>query len=323
MPFTDALRLNLVQFYLWGAFSPLILLLGRRCKIELRPLRLRNLLLQIVAIDLIAALHQTTHLTVLWSITPRLKPRFGSIGAYFHTYFGFGFYVDVLIAVLILVAVHALLYYRSFRASEMEQAALKTQLAQAQLRALKMQIHPHFLFNTLHSISSLTLEDPAKANKMIALLGDFLRVTLDSTEQQQVTLAEEAEFLRGYLEIEQVRFGDRLQVDFKIEPATLSVPVPHLILQPIVENAIQYAITPRSSPGRISIEARQQNSSVRIEVNDDGPGLTASPMPGDREGIGLSNVRARLRQTYGSSSSLTTASNPRGGCSVILQIPVA
>jgi LytS/YehU family sensor histidine kinase len=131
-----------------------------------------------------------------------------------------------------------------------------------------MQLHPHFLFNTLHSISSLVLEDPAKANSMIAQLGDFLRLTLENSNQQMVSLKEETEFLRCYLEIEQVRFGDRLTVALELEPQTLSVQVPHLILQPVVENAIQHAIAPRATRGQINIEAKRLNNLVRLEVRD-------------------------------------------------------
>lgn len=319
--FSDALRLNLVQFYLWGAFSPLLFWLGKHFKVEFRPLRLRNLLLQFVALDVLAAAHQTIHLAILWSLTPAVRKRFGSIAAYYHAYFGFGFYIDLLIAVMILVAVHAWLYYQSLQASEVAQSALKAQLAQAQLKALKMQIHPHFLFNTLHSISSLVLEDPRKANQMIALLGDFLRVTLESTEQQQVTLQEEAGFLRGYLQIEQVRFGDRLAVDFSLDPSTLSAKVPHLILQPVVENAIQHAIAPRAAPGRISIDSRREDGFLRLEVRDDGPGWKESSGR-EREGIGLSNVRARLQQTYGSNHSLAIVNADGGGFRVVIKVPL-
>src|SRR5213076_1023766 len=165
---------------------------------------------------------------VLWSITPRWRQQYPALIDCYRAYFAFGFYIDLIIASLIVVAVHALLYYQNFRASELAQSSLKTQLAQAQLRALKMQLHPHFLFNTLHSISSLVLEDPPKANSMIARLGDFLRLTLDHSDQQSVTLKEETEFVRCYLEIEQVRFGDRLEVQFQIDPATLAAEVPHL-----------------------------------------------------------------------------------------------
>ena len=240
------------------------------------------------------------HLTVLWSTSARLRRQFPSLVDCYRAYFGLGFYIDLIIASLIIIAVHALLYYRRFRASELEQAALKTQLAQARLSALKMQLHPHFLFNTLHSISSLVLEDPPKANSMIARLGDFLRLTLDHSGQQLVTLKEETEFLRCYLEIEQVRFGDRLTVEFQIEPATLAAEVPHLILQPVVENAIQHAIAPRATPGAIQVAAKQTSGLLRLEVTDDGPGLTISSNALESQGLGLKNVRARLEQLYGS-----------------------
>src|SRR5881396_2511867 len=298
--FVSALRLNLVQFYLWAILSPLLFKFSRRFPIEFRPLNLRNLLLYFPALISFAGIHQLIHLAVLWSITPRWRQQYPALIDCYRAYFAFGFYIDLIIASLIVVAVHALLYYQNFRASELAQSSLKTQLAQAQLRALKMQLHPHFLFNTLHSISSLVLEDPPKANSMIARLGDFLRLTVDNSDQQLVTLKEETEFLRCYLDIEQVRFGDRLTVTFELEPQTLSVQVPHLILQPVVENAIQHAIAPRASRGHINIEAKRLNSLLRLEVRDNGPGIASNGDLLGTEGVGLSNVRARLHQIYGS-----------------------
>jgi len=222
---------------------------------------------------------------------------------------------------LIVIAVHALLYYQNFRASELAQSSLKTQLAQAQLRALKMQLHPHFLFNTLHSISSLVLEDPLKANSMIARLGDFLRLTVENSEQQLVTLKEETEFLRCYLEIEQVRFGDRLTVAFELEPQTLSAQVPHLILQPVVENAIQHAIAPRSTRGYINIEARRVDSLLRVVVKDNGPGITSNAIPPAKKCVGLTNVRTRLEQIYGPESRFELTNGGSGGLTVVMEIP--
>ena len=317
----DAVRLNLIQFYLWGAFSPLIFWFSRRFPIELRPVRVRNLLLHFAVLDLFAGVHQTIHLALFWSLTPRLQQRFSSIAQYYHAYFGFGFYIDLIIAILITIAVHAFLYYQGLRASELEQAALKTQLAQAQLRALKMQLQPHFLFNTLHSISSLVLEDPPKANSMIARLGDFLRLTLDHSEQQLVTLKEETEFVRCYLEIEQVRFGDRLEVQFQIEPATLAAEVPHLILQPVVENAIQHAIAPRASGGQVTIAARRVNDLLQLEVRDSGPGIAKSAASQPPHGVGLVNVRARLERLYGEQFKLELTDGANQGVAVVMQIP--
>jgi two-component system LytT family sensor kinase len=179
--FVSALEFNLVLFYWWAVLSLLISWLGRRFPIEVRPLKTRNLLLYIPAVIILAGGHQLIQLATLWLLLPRLRQLFPTFGACFQAYFGFGFYIDLIIATLIVIGAHALLYYQRFRASQLEQASLRAQLAQAQLRALKMQLHPHFLFNTLHSISSLVLEDPPKANSMIARLGDFLRLTLDHT----------------------------------------------------------------------------------------------------------------------------------------------
>jgi two-component system LytT family sensor kinase len=319
--FVAALRLNLVQFYLWAILSPLLFRFSCRFPIEFRPLNLRNLLLYFPALISFASIHQIIHLAVLWSITPRWRRQFPALIDCYRAYFGFGFYIDLIIASLIVIAVHALLYYQNFRASELAQSSLKTQLAQARLRALKMQLHPHFLFNTLHSISSLVLEDPPKANSMIARLGDFLRLTLENSDQQLVSLKEETEFLRCYLEIEQVRFGDRLTLAFELEPQTLSVQVPHLILQPVVENAIQHAIAPRATRGHINIEAKRLNSLLRLEVRDNGPGIASNGDLLRTEGVGLSNVRARLHQIYGSDFRFELMNRKDGGLTVVMEIP--
>src|SRR5947207_13474833 len=319
--FISALRLNLVQFYVWAILSPVVFRFSRRFPVELRPLKVRNLLLYFPALISFAGIHQVIHLAVLWSITPRWRQKYPALLDCYRAYFAFGFYVDLIIASLIVVAVHALLYYQNFRASELAQSSLKAQLAQAQLRALKMQLHPHFLFNTLHSISSLVLEDPPKANSMIARLGDFLRLTLENSDQQLVSLKEETEFLRCYLEIEQVRFGDRLTVAFELESQTLAAQVPHLILQPVVENAVQHAIAPRSTRGHIKIEGKCLNGLLRLEIRDNGPGIASNGDLLGTEGLGLSNVRARLHQIYGSDFHFELMNAREVGLIVVMEIP--
>jgi two-component system LytT family sensor kinase len=319
--FVSALRLNLVQFYLWAILSPLVFRFSRRFPIELRPLNVRNLLLYFPALISFAGIHQVLHLAVLWSIIPRWRQKYPALIDCYRAYFAFGFYIDLIIALLIVIAVHALLYYQNFRASELAQSTLKAQLAQAQLRALKMQLQPHFLFNTLHSISSLVLEDPSKANSMIARLGDFLRLTVENSEQQLVTLKEEAEFLRCYLDIEQVRFGDRLTVVFVLEPQTLSAQVPHLILQPVVENAIQHAIAPRAAQGHIKIEAKRLNSLLRVAISDNGPGIGSNANSLGKKGVGLTNVRSRLQQMYGPDFRFELINTGDGGLTVVIEIP--
>ena len=319
--FGSALRLNLVQFYLWAILAPFVFRFTRRFPIEVRPLNVSNLLLYFPALISFAAIHQVLHLAVLWSISPRWRQKYPALIDCYRAYFAFGFYIDLIIALLIVIAVHALLYYQNFRASELAQSSLKAQLAQAQLRALKMQIHPHFLFNTLHSISSLVLEEPAKANSMIARLGDFLRLTLENSDQQLVTLKEETEFLRCYLDIEQVRFGDRLTVKFELEPQTLSAQVPHLILQPVMENAIQHAIAPRATQGHINIEAKRLNSLLRVAISDNGPGISSNANLLGKKCVGLSNVRARLQQIYGPDFRFELINAGDGGLSVVMEIP--
>jgi two-component system, LytTR family, sensor kinase len=319
--FTDALKYNVVHFYLWAGLSLLIFHFSRRFRVEFRPLKLGNLLLHIPVIVSFAAVHAAIHIAIFWYSTLRFRPPVMTLRDCYRAYFGLGFYLDLIIASLIVITVHAILYYEDFRASQLEQSSLKAQLAEAQLRALKMQLHPHFLFNTLHSISSLVLEDAARANTMIARLGDFLRLTLDHSDEQMVTLKEEVEFLRCYLEIEQVRFGDRLTVDFKMETTTLSACLPHLILQPVVENAIQHAIASRSTPGRIDIEAKRLNGLLRLEVKDTGPGLDGDGKSVGKQGVGLSNVRARLRETYGTQFRFEMQTGAEGGLKVIMELP--
>jgi LytS/YehU family sensor histidine kinase len=156
---------------------------------------------------------------------------------------------------------------------------------------------------------------------MIARLGDFLRLTLENSNQQMVSLKEETEFLRCYLEIEQVRFGDRLTVAFELEPQTLSAQVPHLILQPVVENAIRHAIAPRATRGYINIEAKRLNNWLRLEVRDNGPGIASKDVLLGAEGVGLSNVRARLHQIYKSDFRLDLMNAKDGGLTVVMEIP--
>lgn len=320
--FSYALRLNLTRFYLWAILSLLIFRFSYRFPVEFRPLKLRNLLLHIPAIFFFSSIHQVIHLAIAWQFAPEFKETFGSLAGVYRTYFASGLYIGLIVALLIVIAAHAFIYYESFRAGEAKRLALKAQLSQAQLQALKVQLHPHFLFNTLHSISSLVLEDPPKANAMLARLGDFLRLTLEHSSEHMVTLKQEIEFLRCYLEIEQVRFEDRLTVDFKIEPATLTAPVPHLILQPIVENAVRHAIAPRAAPGHISIAARRVDSSLRLEVRDDGPGIKPNAGSIKNEGLGLGNVRARLKQIYGTEFWFEMTNNPEGGLTVRLEMPI-
>jgi hypothetical protein len=227
---------------------------------------------------------------------------------------------DLIIYFGIAGLVHAVDYSRRLRAREIEASRLTAQLAQSQLQALKMQLHPHFLFNTLHAIGVLIREEPAAAGRMVTLLGDMLRHTLAAADTQEVPLGQELQFLQLYLEIERMRFPDRLSVDFDVPPELLGTPVPHFILQPVVENAVRYGISPRSEPGRIELSARRTDGRIEIEVWNDGAALPAAGLP-VREGVGLATTRARLEKLYGEPGRLSIRNAERGGVSVVLGVP--
>jgi sensor histidine kinase YesM len=216
-------------------------------------------------------------------------------------------------------------YHRKYRERETEAADLRARLAQAQLETLRMQLSPHFLFNTLNAISSLMLRDVSGANRMLSRLGDLLRFTLETKDQQEVPLKQELEFLQRYLEIERIRFGQRLTVAFDLEPSTLDAPVPNLILQPLVENAIRHAIGPSTRPGQITLRSARENGHLLLEVADNGCGLGTAPAPetpcGARDRIGLRNTRERLQKLYGTEQSFDLREKPSGGVIASITIP--
>jgi signal transduction histidine kinase len=219
----------------------------------------------------------------------------------------------------ILLGVLALRYAREAERQAVTSAMLQTELAQAQLAALRMQLNPHFLFNTLQAVSVLATEDPPRAQRMLALLGDLLRQVLDDRGRQEVTLREELELLARYLEIEKTRFPDRLDVRFEVAPDAECLLVPTFVLQPLVENAIRHGIAPRASAGTVTIGARRVDGRLEAWVSDDGPG-SSEPL---REGVGLATTRARLEKLYGSSGQrLSIRAREGGGLVATIEIPV-
>lgn len=210
-------------------------------------------------------------------------------------------------------------YYRRYRERELRAAELERQLAESKLQALQMQLNPHFLFNSLHSISALMHEDLDKAEKMLIRLSDLLRATLDSSDTQEVALAAELKILNLYLDLEQIRFGERLQVVVEAPAELLQAQVPNLILQPLVENAIRHGVESLARPGQIKIQAEGRNGNLILEVLDNGLGLDANgPI---QEGVGLSNTRIRLQTLYGDRHQFELLPSPTGGLLVRIKIP--
>lgn len=223
--------------------------------------------------------------------------------------------------IVVLLCQQAWTYYRRYQDGLVRQSRLEAQLAGAQLQALKMQLHPHFLFNTLNAISELIHENPAAAERMIARLSEFLRLTLDQGGVTEVSLAQELDFLRRYLEIEKVRFEDRLQVDFQVDPAALPAAVPNFLLQPLIENALRHGVSRKAGSGHVVIACNRVNGLLHVAVMDNGPGLDADPARRQKLGIGLGNTRERLERLYGREHRLELGNGKLGGCQVTVEIP--
>jgi two-component system, LytTR family, sensor kinase len=316
-----AIYLQMTWAYLWALATPIILWLAERFPVE------KKLWWRHLALHVGASLVLSTFVT--WSGHLLLYLNYGyRLGRPYPVDRALRFVVEnfsegIGIYLLITIITYAVSYYNRYRKGELRAMQLEAQLSQAQLQALKMQLHPHFLFNTLHSISALLNRDTDKARTMITRLGDFLRMTLENSGTQEVTLQQEMEFLRCYLEIERVRFQDRLTTEVDIDPAALDSKVPNLILQPIVENAIRHGIAPRSTPGQIIIQAKQENGLLRIEVRDNGPGLPVNRKDENlfTKGVGLANTQTRLERLYGASHRFELINDPCGGLVVTLEIP--
>lgn len=307
---------------IWIPFSRLIFELGQRWPFE-RPFWLRRLLLHLSASMILAYAHVLFYALVLVRLRP--FPWDEKYYAFSHlramemnTTFKF----DVLIYWAVLGAVLALSYYRKYREGELHAVELQGQLAQAQLQALKMQLQPHFLFNTLNAIAGLVRKNENKAaTDMLAGLSDLLRLTLENAGAQEVSLKQEIDFLERYLDIERLRFADRLQVQMQVAPETLEARVPNLILQPLVENAIRHGIAPRAVAGLIEIRAERENGKLRLQVKDNGAGISTEKF--NHHGVGLSNTRARLERLYGANQTFAFHNAPAGGAVVTLELPFA
>jgi len=221
---------------------------------------------------------------------------------------------------IVLVA-HVASYYQRLRERELRTSQLQAQLEKARLQSLKSQLQPHFLFNTLNSISALMLTNVEAADRMITRLGDLLRISLETAGTQMTTLSRELEFVNCYIEIEKVRFEERLKVTIDVAPETLDASVPHLLLQPLVDNAIKHGISRLMSGGEIRISARQDAADLRLEVRDNGPGFR-EPGHSSTGGVGLKITRERLETIYGRNQSMELLSLPDGGVAAQVCIPL-
>jgi len=319
----QALYWALGDWYEWALLAPLVFWLCRTFRFD-RQIWPKNLGIHAVAGFFLAAVH-----AVLCALAARFQ------GWVTHQPVFFGSALRALLANrlhynfavywVIVFAWQARNYHRSLRESEQESAELSARLALAQLQTLRMQLNPHFLFNTLNAVSSMMLTDVPRANAMLARLAELLRLALNNPRQAEVPLHQEIDFLSRYLDLQKIRFGDRLILEMAVDPATLQAAVPNMILQPIVENAIRHAVEHRESDGRIELRATAENSRLVLSVSDNGPGApinrTRVPIDGESEHIGLSNSRERLHKLYGEEQSMDLVENAMGGITARLSLP--
>jgi len=301
------IRMSLAEIYVWALIAPGVMALARRFPFTRATIG-RSLAVHIPA-SLVISLAKLIVDQVLrrWLFGFDGYILITSLAPNFLFYWG------------IVAAAHGFAYYRSSRERELRASLLEARLATARLQLLQMQLHPHFLFNTLHAISELVHEDPETADRMITGLSELLREALIAGDRQQVPLRRELELVRRYLDIQQARFGDRLQVDIDVDETVMDALVPHFVLQPLVENAIRHGIGASSDAGRVRIRAHADHDTLRIDVQDDGAGLKE---PRASEGIGLGNTRERLHALYGPGGRMQVRDDPRGGAIVTVTIPL-
>ena len=292
----------------WTAFTPLIAALSRRFRLA-APHALRN-----AGIHFVAALAFCLAAFLLFIVVSpfTVDPRHGTLPFMrrLTSLFAFELHLDLLRYWGVVAVEHAITYHRQARDREIA-------LGEARLEVLKRQLQPHFLFNTLNSISVLMFENVALANRMLLRLSELLRAGLATDSPHEVSLERELAFLERYLEIERIRFGDRLTIDLDVDQSVLGARVPNLILQPLVENAIKYGVAAVDRPSTVSIRAQKEGGELRLEVRDDGPGMPREP----KRGIGLTNIEARLRHLYGSAQKLELTSPAGGGVLVSISLP--
>jgi LytS/YehU family sensor histidine kinase len=313
---------QLAVWYAWGCLTPIILILGRRATSAGASI-FRGALVHLPLSLVLPAAHVAAATFLRMLIMPfdtwsDVRP----FAAQFKDVMSSLFLFDFFVYWAVLGVGYAFDYRERYRERESAASQLKAQLAQAKLESLKMQLHPHFLFNTLHAISGLVrLNEVQPAVNMIAGLSELLRRALDSADEQEVTLREEIKFAKLYLDIQMVRFPDRLAVRMEVAAETLDALVPNMILQPLVENAIRHGVSANESAGVIVITSYCAGDVLRVTVSDDGPGLQSGWRMGEGAGIGLVNTLERLKRLYGTEHRFELRNDDGGGVTASFAIP--
>lgn len=318
--FPPGLVAQIGAWYLLLLAAPLLVIAARRLRLTSR-IGPKEVAYHLVLLGAISVAHAAVFHALLRTVATR-PPHLSFLEGLSRAATGES-HLNVLFYIGVLIAAIALDLQQQARDRELRSRELETQLAQAQIMALRMQLNPHFLFNTLNTIAMLVREsDNDRAVRMLAGLGSLLRHVLEDIGRQQVPLSEELEFIQRYLHIEGLRFEDRLRVRIDVEPGLFDALVPNLILQPLVENAIQHGIARRGTAGHVGITAARDHDRILLAVRDDGPGLGEDAAPGGRAGVGLENTRGRLHRLYGAEGQLEVRDAEDGGVVAVVSFPL-
>jgi len=319
--FVAAVLLTIPFWYLWALLAPVVFWLARRLPLERTRMVTRGVAHLALAV-ILSSVHTAVIFQLVWAFRSQISEPVAELSylSLLMAYASYQLSSNLLAYCAIAGIAHALDYYRRYRERELATTRLSAQLAQAQIRALRMQLNPHFLFNAMNSIAMLIRHQKRdEAVRTVAGLSDLLRYVLEDTRELEVPLRQELDFVERYLAIEQLRFRDRLEVRIDADQDTLDAQVPNLILQPLVENAIRHGIAKRTAATLVAVTAHRSDDTLVLDVMDDGPGLSSADRMGN--GVGISNTRARLAQLYGQQQQLELRNAPSQGTIATMTLP--
>ncbi len=315
--FITKVRYDLWAWMPWAFFVPIIIWLGQRFSLSRREWLIPVVIHSAASVffPVLQSFITYVYIDIYCGGNDWNLSTFGTF--LFGTFFLMIFTYWIIIAIVYIVE-----YQKKYREHELNTSQMEAKLAQAQMKNLKAQLQPHFLFNTLHTISGLMFKDVLSANKMIAQLSNLLRFSLDRTEEHEVELSKELEFVDLYLNIQKTRFKGKLDIVTEIESGTLNAKVPSLLLQPLVENAIVHGISPHKQAGEIKIISTIKDDMLKIEIHDNGKGMESKNIDGVLCGLGIKNTLERLKQLYQENYRFNLEDSDLGGLMVVVELPL-
>lgn len=319
MPWIFALHSNAVHLALWALALPLLSKSTSNFPLD-RGNRIGHGAVLLAIVALIGSAVMLAQWAIVYSTCFPYRSEYPTFGLLVHSELAKFLPVDILMGMVIIAALQGRRVWLDFQAEHTRAADLEKGLALSRLEALRMQLHPHFLFNTLHTIAGLIVEQPSTARRMVVALGDLLRLTLKDTTGSIRSLAKELEFADLYLGIEKLRLGDRLVLDYDIDPEATCAQVPQLLLQPLFENAIRHGVSRMSGPCQIIFSAHREGDQLELTLCNDGP-LRPQPSECPEAGVGLTNTMARLRLHYKDQFVFQYSDRPQGGVQIDLRLP--